>query len=200
MIVFALMAAACSGGDSVDTTSSSPATTTAPTTTAATTTVAPTVTSTTTAAPTETTTPTEPPTSGPPPLVVTSVDFEEEWVEITNVSGSDYSLDGHFVCNFPTYISIGDLGTIAAGESFTIELADLAASQSTGEVGVYTSNDFANPDAMVTYVEWGTPDHGRSDVAVAAGLWTDGDFVDNGHASFRALTNGGSGDDYELVE
>ena len=142
-LVLALIAAACSGGGSVDnTTTESP--TTGPPTTAATTTVAPT----TTAVATETTAATEPPSSAPSPLVVTSVDFDEEFVVITNVSGADYSLEGHFVCNFPNYISVSDVGTVAAGDSFTVQLADLAAGQGSGEVAVYTSNSFGNSDDM----------------------------------------------------
>ena len=31
--------------------------------------------------------------------------------------------------------------------------------------------------AIVAYVEWGRSGHGRSGTAVAAGVWTDGDFV-----------------------
>lgn len=116
------------------------------------------------------------------------------------MSDSEYSLEGHFVCNFPTYSSIGDLGSVAPGESFTVELAVLGAASGTGEIGVYTSSSFGSSDAMVAYVEWGSAGHGRTDVAVGAGLWSAGDFVDNGNASFRALTTGGSGDDYELVE
>lgn len=200
-VLVTLVAAACGGGESTDSTTVAPATTIAASTTsdASTTTSAPESTTTTT----ETTTtavaerPAAPAVS---PLVITSVDFDEEYAVITNVTGSGYSLEGHFICNFPTYAPIGELGTIPAGESFTVELATIAASTGSGEIGIYTTNDFSNPDAMVTYVEWGTPGHARSGVAVAAGLWTEGDFVDNGHASFRAMTSGGSGDDYELVE
>lgn len=196
ILVVALVAAACGGDGTADTTAA-PTTTVAPQTT---------VVASSTAEPSTTMTPTtgggsEAPDPAPsPPLVITAVDFDEEYAVITNVSGADYSLEGHFVCNFPSYAPIGALGTVAAGDSFTIELATFAASVGSGELAIYTSNEFADPDAMVVYVEWGTPDHGRSGVAVAAGLWTAGDFVDNGKASFRALTNGGSGDDYVLVE
>lgn len=199
IVLLALIAVSCGGGSDPAPTSTSAVATTA----ASTTTLLETTTTVATTSTTEATTTTEPTTLAPaasPPLVITSVDFDEEWVEITNVSGSDYSLEGHFICNFPTYASIADIGTVAAGESFTVELSVLNAGSASGEVGIYTGSDFGNSDAMVTYVEWGTPNHGRSGVAVAAGLWTAGDYVDNGRASFRALTTGGSGDDYVLVE
>lgn len=203
ILVLVLIVAAC-GGDG-DTQSSSTSSTT---TTVASTTQAPASTTTTdvvttteapsTTAATSSTTTTEAPTPGSPPLVITAVDFAEEWVEITNISEDEYSLEGHFLCNFPNYASIADLGTVAAGESVTVELSRIGARPISGEIGIYTDSDFGNPDAMVTYVEWGTPNHARSTVAVEAGLWTAGDFVDNGQASFRALTTGGSGADYEL--
>lgn len=199
VVLLALISTACGGGSETASTSS----TAVATTVATTTTIAETTTTVATTTTTDAATTTEATTLAPaasPPLVITSVDFDEEWVEITNVSGSDYSLEGHFVCNFPSYSSIADIGIVAAGESFTVELSALNAGSASGEVGVYTDSDFGNSDAMVTYVEWGTPNHARSNVAVAAGLWTAGDFVDNGRASFRALSNGGSGDDYVLVE
>ena len=207
---FVLVTAACGGGDDVtasSTTSTSTAaasTTGAPESTTTTTTDAVTTTDagTTTGAPTTTaatTTTTEEPAGTSSPLAITKVDFDEEWVEITNVSDAEYSLDGHFICNFPGYASIADVGRVAAGESFTVELSLIGAGSATGEIALYTASDFSNPDAMVTYVEWGTPNHARSSVAVQAGLWTAGDFVDNGHASFQALTTGGSSEDYELV-
>ena len=204
ILVVALVAAACGGDDDTATTTTASPATSAATTTATPATTAPTTTAapvtTTTTEPATTTTATEPASNDGAPLLIESVDFDEEFVVITNVSDAEYSLEGHFVCNFPNYASISDIGTVAAGESFTVPLADLGAVSSTGEVGIYTSSDFGSADAMVTYVEWGTPNHGRSSVAVEAGLWTAGDFVDNGRASFRALTTGGSGDDYELVE
>jgi hypothetical protein len=47
-----------------------------------------------------------------------------------------------------------------------------------GEVGLYLGNDFDNPDAIVSHVEWGSSGHGRSGTAVAAQIWPDGGFVE----------------------
>ena len=46
-----------------------------------------------------------------------------------------------------------------------------------GEIGLYRTNDFGSADAIVSYVEWGSGDHGRSDTAVEAGIWVGGGFV-----------------------
>ena len=40
------------------------------------------------------------------------------------------------------------------------------------DLGLYTTNDFANAQAMVDFVQWGTgQDVGRADVAEAKGIW-----------------------------
>ena len=46
-----------------------------------------------------------------------------------------------------------------------------------GEIGLYSNPDFGNSDAIVDYVEWGSSGHGRSSVAVGAGIWKADDFV-----------------------
>ena len=47
-----------------------------------------------------------------------------------------------------------------------------------GEIGLYNGNGFSDPDAILSYVEWGETGHGRSAVAVSAGIWQEGDFVE----------------------
>ena len=49
-----------------------------------------------------------------------------------------------------------------------------------GEVGLYASSEFDDPAAIVAYVEWGTPGHARSAVAVEAGVWEEGSTVPSG--------------------
>jgi hypothetical protein len=45
-------------------------------------------------------------------------------------------------------------------------------------MGLYSANMFNSPDAIEDYVEWGTTGHARSSVAVAAGIWQEGGFVE----------------------
>ena len=202
LLAIALVAGACGGDGTEDTTTDAPATTASPD--ATTTTAQPSTTTATTVAATEpttttaTTTTTEAPVATGPATVITAVDFDEGVVELTNISDEPFSLDGHFLCNFPTYVSIS--GSLDPGASTTFELSGVGAGSLSGEIGLYNGSNFGSSDAIVAYVEWGTPNHQRSIVAVGAGLWTSGDFVDNGSASFRAQTTGGTGDDYELVK
>jgi hypothetical protein len=61
------------------------------------------------------------------------------------------------------------------------------------ELGLYLSADFANPAAIIDYVEWGSSGHTRSTVAVAALIWTSGDFVPSWN-DCESLEYDGSGD------
>lgn len=52
------------------------------------------------------------------------------------------------------------------------EITDAAA-----DLGFYLTNSFASPSQMIDFVQWGAAGQGRESVAVAAGLWTAGDFL-----------------------
>lgn len=192
-----LVAAAC-GDTGTTTTSSPPATDPEPTTTV--TTAAPT----TTAPPSSTTTSTVPPTAeGEPPagaapdFKITQVVFGEAgFIQITNIGNGVGDPGGHWLCQRPVYFELPSI-ELAPGQSVWVaadrndlqfvgnvagvvnaggRMGSLAVAS--GEIALYRSNDFGSPDAIVDYVEWGTAGHGRSSVAVAAGMWPSGGFVE----------------------
>jgi hypothetical protein len=119
------------------------------------------------------------------PLVIASVDFDAGVIEIRNDGTEPYDPSGHWLCNRPTYLPFPE-GVIDPGASITIETAGLNVQPSGGEIGLYTERDFGSADAMIRYVQWGGAGGGRASVAGDAGLWPDGDFVDNGDASFSS--------------
>ncbi len=177
VVAFALFAAACSSeSGSATTTITSGATTTseASTTSEA---PAPEVTTTSEADPVE--------ADNGSQFVVSAVAFGAGgYVEITNVGDATGSLDGYWLCQRPFYQQLS--GDLAPGETLRIDAAtgaygslDVAA----GEMGLYTSRDFGNPDAIVAYVAWGGTGGGRFGTAVAGGVWTDGSSVDATGAS-----------------
>lgn len=116
-----------------------------------------------------------------PTISVTSIDLVNDTVEITNVGDADVDVNGLILCNFPAYAPIEGAEMIAPGESITVDAgaAGVELADDQGEMGIYTVSEFENPDAILTYVEWGTSGHQRSTVAVSAGIW-DGDAVDAG--------------------
>jgi hypothetical protein len=112
------------------------------------------------------------------PLVIVAVDFEAGLIVIRNDGDEDYDLTGHWICNRPTYSELpGEV--LGPGTIIEIDTAVIGLSADSGEVALYTSSDFGNADDILRYVQWGTDSHGRTAVAVAGGVWQDGDFVDN---------------------
>lgn len=142
-------------------------------------------------------------------LVVSEVGFTDEgWVRITNVGGAATGTGGHWLCNRPAYFELPDtmLGPgesmIVASQSTNGALDGLAAggqvaeaggsigsiADTTGEMGLYTSSNFSDSASLISYVEWGQPNHGRSVTAVEAGVWVDGGFVASSGASSLTAT------------
>lgn len=193
-IALVLVLAACGDdGASAETTvtTAAPTTTSAETTTSAAETTTSTQATTTTAAETTTTG-----ADGPTGIVfqIASVTFGAPMVTIYNIGDEGGSLAGHWLCQRPSYVELPDI-TLEPGEGVAISLGGNvflpppglktgdgvfnvgALSASSGELALYSSNNFGSSDDIVSYVEWGTADHGRSSVAVGAGIWEAGAFV-----------------------
>ena len=115
-----------------------------------------------------------------PTLAVTQIDFAAGTVTLTNHGDADVDPNGLIECNFPAYSPLADQPMMAPGDSITVVSA-VGIDAASGEWGLYTSQDFENADAIVTYVEWGEGGHQRSTVAAAAGIW-DETAVDAGGA------------------
>ena len=123
-------------------------------------------------------------------FAITSVDFDAGIVLVTNVGTEDGSLAGHQICQRPAYVELSDT-TLAPGESLEIGGLSIGGlDASAGEAALYSSNEFSNPEAIVSYVQWGSGGGGRLETAVDAGIWpADGAVVIDGAT---AITTGGS--------
>jgi hypothetical protein len=136
-------------------------------------------------------------------FVLTAVTFGEAGtVTITNIGSGPGSLAGHFLCQRPSYASVPDT-MLAPGESITLTLGediDLGTLRpADGEVGLYSSSNFASADHILSYVEWGNAGHGRSSVAGEAGIWES--FIETGEetTSITAIsTPAMSPDDWDV--
>jgi hypothetical protein len=184
VLALALIAAACGGSDSEPTTTDAGGTDTTTTSTTA-------AASTTTSAQSETTTTTGA-DSGSAEFVISRVVFGDDgYVSITNVGASAGSLDGWQLCQRPAYFAIGSV-EVAPGETVHFTMGSVEGlsgqviesngrfgrlSDSSGEMGLYADASFGSASSIRSYVEWGSSGHGRSSVAVAAGIWTEGGFV-----------------------
>ncbi len=218
-ILFVLMVlafAACASDDDTSDTTANPttgapaATTTTESGSAATTTTrsAP---SSTTGAPVETTTSTTtttlPPAEGS--LAMTTVVFgDNPYVVVTNLGSSSVDLGDYWLCQRPSYSQIPSY-TVEPGQNVAITFTDVPAPDviaidgtvtlgdglggitvDGGELGLYGSSDFGSSAAIVDYVEWGSGDRGRESVAVEAGIWVTGGFVDVPSESLSISTGG----------
>ena len=189
-LALVVVVAACGDDDSGGTTATTATPTSGVTTTAPPATDPPS----TTAAPT--TTPPTTDASSPAALEITSVSFGDgSMVVITNVGDAAVNLGGHWLCQRPAYFELPEV-EVGPGQSFAMSLggsvfvpppgaitveetASLGAfTPGSGELGLYSSSSFGSADAIVSYVEWGTPGHGRSGTAVEAGIWVNGGFVE----------------------
>lgn len=119
------------------------------------------------------------------PLVIVAIDFEAGTILIRNDGAADYDLAGHFLCNRPAYAPL-PAEVLASGEIIEVDTSVVGLSASGGELGLYTSADFGNADDIIRYVQWGSEPHGRTSVAVEAGVWAAGEFIDNAGGSIES--------------
>ena len=128
--------------------------------------------------------------TGGPRFVLTAVVFGEDgYVEVTNVGSAAGSLEGHWICQLPAYFMAG--GQLEPGESARFDRSDSSfgsLNADSGEIGLYTSNSFGDSQAIIAYVEWGETGHGRSGVAIEAGIWAEGSAVATAGASMIRAT------------
>jgi hypothetical protein len=119
------------------------------------------------------------------PLVVLEIDFDASFVLIQNDGTEEYDLSGHWICNRPSYNQLPDQ-VLAPGDVIELDVRSLGLRADSGELALYTSGDFESSTDIIRYVQWGTDSHGRTDTAVAGGIWPEGDFVDNQGSSIQS--------------
>ena len=123
--------------------------------------------------------------AGPASVVLNEVRFVgQDLVEIFNNGDSVADLSDYWLCLGPgTYVRIGGItpmagsGTISALQPGEYLVLPYTMPDDEGGLGLYSTNEFANADAIVDFVQWGASGSAREDVAVQAGVWTAGDFV-----------------------
>jgi len=110
-------------------------------------------------------------------IVINEINNNGE-VELRNTGTGSVDISSYWLCNFPGYDQLstltlqcgGDL-ILDPGELVTV-IVNFAVSETDGEMGLYTTNQYTNTSAIIDYVEWGSTGHQRSSVAVGAGIWT----------------------------
>ena len=108
------------------------------------------------------------------------------------------SLGGLWLCNRPFYAPLPQVA-LAPGESIEAPASPLAdLPMLGGEVAIYRSDDFEDPEEMLDYVTWGRGG-GRTQAAVEVGLWPPGDVVLPSGAAIVALHGGSTSADWDSL-
>jgi len=111
-------------------------------------------------------------------------------IEVGNLGPDAGDLTGIWLAVAPYYLELPST-ELAPGTALIVSVAEDAdpalvvpaagllptLTGSSGEIGLYRNGDFGSPEAMIDYVQWGTTDHVRTSVAVAAGLWPEDETI-----------------------
>ncbi len=102
-------------------------------------------------------------------------------IEILNKGQEAADLNDFWLCLGPgNYQRIGDLTPISGNTTVPaggFVVLPMSLPDTEGGIGLYATNEFTNADAIVDFVQYGAAGSPRESVAVAAGLWTAGEFV-----------------------
>ncbi len=115
-------------------------------------------------------------------VVLNEIQYQgTDLVEIFNKGTQEADLSNYWLCLGPgTYVRIGTLtpqsGTITVPAGGYLVLP-YSLPDTSGGLGLYATDEFASSDAIVDFVQYGSGGSARENVAVAAGLWTAGEFV-----------------------
>lgn len=134
------------------------------------------------------------PTAGPRALVFSAIDTDGDVVVVTNTTGSDVPIGDWWWCERPAYVTIPAGTTVPANGSVTFFLTTSGVNTATeiylndarfdldpagDEIALYNTNTFGSSTAIEAFAAFGAAPSSptRQSVAVAASLWTTGDFI-----------------------
>ena len=125
-------------------------------------------------------------------------------VEVKNLGPSTVDVSTLQLCSFPVYNELQNLtlvsGNLMLGPGEFLVVSGHNFGTTDDEIGLYTGAPYDDPDNILHYVEWGSPGHFRSNTAIAAGVWTNANFVnvDAGGASIEYDGEGFAASDWLL--
>ncbi len=125
----------------------------------------------------------EPPVAAEISVVLNEVQYQTgDLVEILNTGTTNADLSDFWLCLGPgTYQRIGTLtaqsGSITDLGPGEYLVLPYTMPDTDGGLGLYSTNTFADANAIVDFVQWGSAGSARENVAVQAGVWTVGEFV-----------------------
>lgn len=114
-------------------------------------------------------------------VIINEIQPSTDQIELKNTGDVAVDVSTMIFCNFPDYSDLDDLtivsGSLVIAPGEFLVLSGHPFDTSDGELGLYVDNNFGSSGSIRDYVEYGTSGHARASVAMAAGIWTMGDFV-----------------------
>ncbi|MET1257757.1 hypothetical protein ABV409_00355 [Flagellimonas sp. DF-77] len=130
-------------------------------------------------------------------VVLNEVGYLGNFLELYNNGNVAVDVSDYFLCLGPgTYRRVGDLNVegdlnLQPGAFLSIAYEMPSA---TGGIGLYANNDgFADAANILDFVQWGAAGSPRENVAVEAGLWTAGEYVDVVGSADNSIAYDGEG-------
>ncbi len=133
-------------------------------------------------------------------LEITEVDPVNNIIEIYNGTNESIDISNYWLCSRISYESLSGVTLVTgslvldAGQRVTLKTNSLDLDDTSADLGLYSTNTFANSDSMVDFIQWGAGGLGRESVAVAKGIWTTGDFISISSNMNRSMTKVSFGD------
>ncbi|WP_298897545.1 T9SS type A sorting domain-containing protein [uncultured Psychroserpens sp.] len=100
-------------------------------------------------------------------------------VELKNLGATTIDVSTYWLCDFPSYRQLNngsitvESGNLNMTPGAILEISGFNFIDSAdGELGLYSTNSFGSSSAIVDYIQWGSGNHGRANVAVGAGVWS----------------------------
>jgi hypothetical protein len=126
------------------------------------------------------------------------VDPTADTVTIKNFGTTTQNVGNYRLCSLFSYLTISSQTTVISGSLNLAPNAEVTVSSSgflndsEADLGLYLpSGSFGSAANMVDFTQWGSAGNGRESVAVSAGLWTAGTFI---NLAPPYEFNGGAGD------
>jgi len=108
---------------------------------------------------------------------IISVNPDNQEVQIQNLGTASIDLSSYFLYNFPVFNQLSTItvlsGSLQLSPNQVLTLSWPGCTDDNGEIGLFSSSNFPNPNDLVDYMQWGTTNNANVSVALSAGVWDD---------------------------
>lgn len=110
------------------------------------------------------------------------VDEQANVITLKNFGNDTEDISDWWFCALFVYAQLNTLtvnsGSLELESNQEVELTGYNLQEAASDLGLYETNTFGDASAMRDFTQWGAGGQGRESVAVTAGIWTAGDFLE----------------------